>query len=199
MFGHVIGLMSSPIAEWHKIRKKLDNGTCAYIPLVFILSLFPPICAYIGTTRFGWKISESAPIIKLTPASALPITVMYYLALVIGIFSVGYMIKWMGNTYVKGVKLPESVALASFVAVPLLLIGVFQIYPVIWLNFLIGLAALAYAVYLLYTGVPILMDIPQEKGFLYASAILAFGLVALVVLLVGTAFLWGVGFQPVFS
>lgn len=199
MFGHVIGLMTSPTAEWQKIRNKLDHGKCAYMPLVFILALFPPICAYIGTTQFGWKISENAPLIKMTASSALPISIMYYLALVVGIFAVGYAIKWMGNTYVKGVKLPESVALASFVAVPLLLIGVFQIYPVIWLNFLIGLVALAYAVYLLYTGVPILMDIPKEKGFLYASAILAFGLVALVILLVGTAFLWGVGFQPVFN
>jgi uncharacterized membrane protein len=112
---------------------------------------------------------------------------------------VGYAIQWMGKTYVKNVELSESVALAAFVAVPLLLVGVFEIYPVLWINFLIGLAALAYSVYLLYSGLPILMDIPKEKGFLYASAILGFGLVALVGLLVVTALMWGVGLEPSFT
>ncbi len=64
---------------------------------------------------------------------------------------------------------------------------------------LIGLPALAYSVYLLYSGLPTLMEIPTERGFLYASAVLAVGLVALVSLLAMTALLWGMGLQPVFT
>ena len=105
----------------------------------------------------------------------------------------------MGQTYVKKVGMSESVALAAFVAVPLLLVGVFEIFPVLWINFLVGLMALGYSVYLLYTGLPILMDIPPEKGFLYASAVLGLGMVALVTMLILTALLWGVGLQPTFT
>lgn len=198
MFGHVIGLFISPTKEWHAIREKLEHNSCQYVMLVFILALIPPVCGYIGTTQFGWKIGTAAPV-KLTQGSAVTISVAYYFAIVVGIFMMGYVIQWMGKTYVKNVGLSESVALATFVAVPLLLVGLFELYPVLWVNFIIGLLALAYSVYLLYSGLPILLDIPKEKGFLYASAIMGFGLVALVGLLVVTALIWGVGLEPRFT
>jgi hypothetical protein len=81
----------------------------------------------------------------------------------------------------------------------LLLIGVMQFYPVLWVNFVVGLAALAYTVYLLYTGVPIMMDISKERGFLFSSAVITFGLVALVAMLAITVMLWGMGFAPEFT
>lgn len=199
MFGHVIGLFTHPEQEWHAIRVKLENNTCQYTVLVFLLALIPPVCGFIGTTQFGWKIGAVESPLKLETRSALTIAVAYYFVIILGIFIVGYVIKWMGKTYVKNVRLSESVALSTFVAVPLLLVGVFELYPILWVNFLVGLMALGYSVYLLYTGLPILMDIPREKGFLYASAVLGFGMVALVTMLVLTALLWGVGLQPTFS
>ncbi len=198
MFGHIIGLFSNPISEWHKIRVKIENNTCQYTVLVFVLALIPPVSGFIGTTQFGWQIGTAAPV-KLTVSSALTISVGYYFAIVLGIFVMGYVIKWMGQTYVKSVRLSESVSLAAFVATPLLLIGVFEIFPILWVNFLVGLMALGYSVFLLYSGLPILMDIPKEQGFLYATAILGFGMVALISLLVLTALLWGVGLEPSFT
>lgn len=198
MFGHIIGLFSSPENEWRKIRKKLENDTCQYTLIVFLLALLPPVCGFIGTTQFGWQIGTAAPV-KLTVSSALTISVGYYFAIVLGIFIMGYAIKWMGQTYVKSVRLSEAVALAVFVSVPLLLVGVFMIFPILWVNFLIGLMALGYSVYLLYSGLPIVMDISREKGFLYATAILGFGMVALVGMLVITVLLWGVGIEPSFT
>jgi hypothetical protein len=62
-----------------------------------------------------------------------------------------------------------------------------------------GLLALASSVYLLYSGVPILMNISEDKGFLMSSALLALGLVALVTLLAVTALFWGFGFHPEFT
>lgn len=198
MFGHIVGLFIRPVNEWHKIREKLENDSCQYTMLVFLLALIPPVCGFIGTTQFGWQIGTSAPV-KLTVSSALTISVGYYFAIVLGIFIMGYIIKWMGQTYVKSVRLSEAVALSAFVAVPLLLVGVFELFPILWVNFLVGLLALGYAVFLLYSGLPILMDIPKEKGFLYATAILGFGMVALVGMLVLTALLWGVGIEPSFT
>ena len=58
---------------------------------------------------------------------------------------------------------------------------------------------LAYTVFLFYLGVPVMMEIPEERGFLFASAVLAFGLVALVALLALTVLLWSSGFGPSFT
>ena len=198
MFGHIIGLFTSPVNEWHSIREKLENDSCQYTMLVFLLALLPPISGLIGTTQFGWRIGSAEPV-KLTMSSAVTISVGYYFAIVLVIFVMGYVIKWMGQTYVKSVRLSEAVALSAFVAVPLLMVGIFVIFPILWVNFLVGLMALGYSVYLLYTGLPILMDIPKEKGFLYATAILGFGMVALVGMLVVTVLLWGAGLDPKFT
>jgi hypothetical protein len=41
-----------------------------------------------------------------------------------------------------------------------------------------------------------MMDIPSEKGFLFASAVLAVGLVMLVGLLAASVILWSAGVGP---
>lgn len=64
---------------------------------------------------------------------------------------------------------------------------------------ILGLPALAYTVFLLYTGLPIMMGISEDRGFLFSSAVLAVGLVTLVALLAITAILWGSGLGPMLS
>ena len=74
-----------------------------------------------------------------------------------------------------------------------------EVYPLLWFNMLLGLPALAYTVYLLYTGLPIMMGISRDRGFLFSTAVLGVGLIALVALLTITVLLWGMGLQPVFT
>ena len=69
----------------------------------------------------------------------------------------------------------------------------------LWLDMLLGCAAAAYAVYLLYIGVPIVMKIPEERGFLYASAMVAVGLVGCAAMLSAIVILWEMGAMPVFT
>jgi len=51
-------------------------------------------------------------------------------------------------------------------------------------------------VYLLYSGVPILMNIPEERGFIYASSLVTCGLVLLVGIMASSVILWSYGFGP---
>ena len=71
-------------------------------------------------------------------------------------------------------------------------------YPMPWLNMLFGIVALLYTVYLLFTGVPVVMKITKEQGFLFSSAVLTVGMVTLVGMLAVTVILWGSGLGPVF-
>ena len=58
---------------------------------------------------------------------------------------------------------------------------------------LVGLLALAYTIYLLYIGVPIVMRVPKEQGYLFSSSILTVGMVMLVGLMAVTIVLWSSG------
>ena len=195
---HIIGLFTDPAKQWEKIREQYSGGSGSPIGHVMVLALIPALSGYFGTTQVGWRIGVGDPI-RITGESALSIAIIYYLVLLVGVFSIGWVIHLLGKAYEVSKPLPLCIALAAYTATPLFLIGIMQVYPVLWLNMLIGLPALAYTVYLLYSGLPILMEIPAERGFLYSSAVLAVGLVSLVAMLAMTALLWGMGLQPVFT
>lgn len=195
---HIVGLFIDPMRQWEKIReqhKSADGGSVAHI---FVLAAIPAVSGYIGTTQVGWRIGVGEPIL-ITGDSAFAIAIIYYLALLVGVFSIGWVIHLLGKAYEVEKPLSLCIALAAYAATPLFLIGLMEVYPVLWLNMLLGLPALAYTVYLLYSGLPIMMEISAERGFLYSSAVLAVGLISLVALLAMTALLWGMGLQPVFT
>jgi hypothetical protein len=195
---HVWGLFINPKREWEAIRDdECTIGKC-YAIHVLILAAIPAISGFIGTTQFGWQIGAGDPV-KLTVQSAGLIAVIYYLAMLVGVYSLGWMIHWMGETYDAKVQLSQCVVLAAYTATPLFLIGLMELYPVLWINMVLGIPALAYTVYLLYSGVPIMMGISEDRGFLFSSAVLAVGLVAFVALRAVTAILWGMGLEPQFT
>ena len=197
MLSHLFGILFNPTQEWKKIREvDCTIGKC-YCSYVFIMALIPPVAGYFGTTMNGWEIGAREAI-KLSSESALTIAVAYYLVMLVGVFSMGAMVHWMSKTYGTEQPLSRSVRLAAFTATPLFLVGIVEFFPVLWLNFLLGLPALAYSVKLLYTGVPIMMDVSEETGFLFSSAILAVGMVALICMLVAMSILWFNGFAPQF-
>ena len=195
---HIVGLLTQPEKEWERIRDEhCTIGKC-YCSHVLILSSIPAICGFIGTTQFGWTIGGRDPVM-LTTDSALTISVLFYITMLVAVFSVGKMIHWMAQTYDAEQPLPTCIALSAYTATPLFLIGFMQLYPVLWLNFIVGLPALAYTVYLLYLGLPIMMDISKDKAFLFSSAVIAVGMVMLVAVLAATALLWGFGIEPAFT
>ena len=197
MLKHVWRIISEPREAWNDIRDSNESLPGIFLTVLAPLALISPVAGYIGTTQFGWQIGAGDPV-RLTGASAAQISLVYFGAILVSVFVISQLIHWMSETYGQKLPLNKCAALAVYTAVPLLFAGFFQLYPVLWINFLFGLPALAYSVYLLYTGVPIMMQIPPERGFMFATAVLAVGLVALVGLLASTVVLWGFGIGPSF-
>ncbi len=194
---HIIGFFVHPSEEWVAVRER-SLRMAQVIFHVLLLGAIPVISGYIGTTQFGWQIG-TAETIKLTPSSAAVIAVCYYLIIIFAVFSMAWMIHWMGETYGARQPMTRCLQLAAYIPIPLFLVGVTQMYPVLWLNLIIGIPAATYTVFLLYTGIPVMMEITPERGFLFSSAVLAFGLVGLVGVLAATVILWSFGLGPVFT
>jgi hypothetical protein len=195
VLNHVWGLFSQPKKEWKSIKEERCTVGKCFCSHVLILAAIPAIAGYIGTTEVGWSFGGFEAH-RLTTQSALQIAILTYLTMLVAVFSLGKAIHWMGQTYGSKQTLPQAIALAAYTATPLWLMGFFFLYPVLWFNMLIGLPALAYTVYLLYTGVPVMMSVSQERGFLFASAVLAVGLVMLVAVLGAMVMLWSMGIGP---
>ena len=88
MIHHVLGLFTHPEQEWKEIRGEEESISHMYFTHVLILAAIPAISAYIGTSQVGWIIGNGDPV-KLTTASALQMTVMTYIAMLIGIGAMG--------------------------------------------------------------------------------------------------------------
>jgi hypothetical protein len=126
--------------------------------------------------------------------------VAFYIAILLGTTFLGFMVHWMSETYEAHIStVSKGIAIAAYTCAPLFICGVIGVYPLLWLDLILGCAAAGYAVYLLYIGVPIVMEIPPERGFLFASAMVAVGLVMCAGLLGGTVILWEMGAMPVFT
>ncbi len=192
-----LALLINPKSTWQKIREDERGTVSVLLGHTVVLGLIPPVCAYFGTTEVGWSVGYSTPV-RLTTASAFPISLIYYLVILVSIYTLGRVIHWMNVTYGANQSLHRCISLAAYPATPILLVGVVQLYPALWLNYLMGLPALAYSIYLLYLGTEIMMELPRERAFLMASAILAVCLIALVGVLAATVTLWSIGLAPGF-
>lgn len=199
LVSHIWGLFAHPGEEWELIQKEQAEKPKLYIFYILILAAIPPIAGYIGATQTGWQIGDGA-ITKLTVESTIPLCIAAYFAIVIGIYVTGVAIDWMRETYTDLSKRELSgLAMATYISMPLLILSLVGVYPVIWLGLITLIVASSYSVYLLYKGVPIVFQIPKERGMMFASAILTFALVIAVVLIISTVIIWAIGFNPVFT
>lgn len=199
LLSHAFGLFTHPGQEWDDIRKEHARPARVYVAYVFLLAAIAPICAYISTAYFGWTISGDR-VIKLTQISAVQLSVLTYLAMLVGVFALGYAINWMARTYGAHEE-PDAangIALAAYSCTPLFLAGFALLYPSPWFNAIIFTAAAVYGAWLMYDGLPIVMGIEKERAVMYAGALLTVALVILVSTRVGSVLLWNFGAGPVF-
>jgi len=192
ILNHIWGLYAHPKEEWQTIEKRHESLMYSLVHILTI-ALIPAICSYYAAAHIGWTIGAGDPI-KLPESSAMMMSIAMYAGLIAGVFGLAYLIQWMAKTFDSTPDFTQSLELAAYTATPLLMVGVTALFPVLWFVALAGIAALAYSVYLLYSGVPIMMNIPEEKGFIYASSVVTCGLVLLVSLMATSAIMLAMGF-----
>lgn len=195
---HTIGLLTHPDREWEAIRNDSESIGKLYFGHILFLALIPAVAGFYGTTQVGWQIGDGQ-IIRLTASSALQLCVLFYAAMLAGIYIIGRFIDFFAATYEVTSDKPRGVILAAYTATPVFLMGIIAAYPNIWVNMLVGLVAVAYSIYLLYEGLPILMKIPEDRGFMFASSVLTVGLVMFVGLLAISVVVWSMGVGPVYT
>ncbi len=198
---HTLGIMLHPDSEWKSIRNEKNSFIQVFLSHVPFLALIPTLASYYGVTQVGWTIGDGDPV-RLTAASAMSLCAATYVALLVGVYVLGEFISWMAKTY--GVtdseekRHYEGTALAVYVTTPVFLAGIFGVYPDLWVNALATVIAGAYAVYLVYEGLPILMNISKDQAFMYATSVVTVGLVMMVMVRVGSVLVWGMGIGPIY-
>ncbi len=186
---HMVGMFHHPKEEWGSIHKERYSIAHVFMAQISILAAIPAVSMFIGTTQIGWSLTGN-DFVKLTVTSALTAAVAFYFACWAAVAFIAYAIHWMEKTYGGHVSMNECLILTTFTATPLFMSGLAGLYPMLWFNVMIGLGALCYAVYLLYVGVPVIMEIHEDRAFFFSSSILTVGLCTMVGMIVTSVLLW---------
>ena len=155
---------------------------------IAFLSLIPTICGYIATAHLGWDLGIGE-LYTMPQEQAVIVALAAFFSFNLGVYGLGYAICWLAKTFNVDPNPLHCTELAVFTSLPLFALGFVALYPVLYINVAVGLVAIAAAVYLLYTGIPIFMHIPEEEGFVYSTWVVTIGLVMLVVFMGASVFL----------
>jgi len=197
VLSHIWGIYTHPKEEWQEIADRHESIVNSITHTLFI-SLIPAACSYYSAVYLGWRIGAGEPI-YLAPEGALVMAVLMFLGLAGGVIALGLMAHWMAKNFGSDPNYVQSIEVSAYTATPLYMVGFAALYPELWFIMIVGLLGLSYAVYMLYTGVPIVMHIDEDRGFIYASSLVTVGMCFGVTLLGMTVFAWSSGLlQPEF-
>jgi len=199
MLQHAFGILTRPSSEWNRLAELGENSRAIMLLYPMLWAILPAVAWYFGTTQVGWTVGSGDNVIKLTEGSAKLISFLFYGGMVTCVAAIGYFIHWMSETYGAESSLTKGILIASICATPLFIAGAVGFYPILWLDMLVGVFAISWSTYLLFTGIPVVMRIPETRGFLFASAVIGVALVILICLMVGSVMLWEWGATPSFT
>lgn len=197
MITHVTGLFMHPAKGWQTIRDTDESIGFKYFLPILLLALIPAVSTFVGTTKIGWTVSKN-PTVVLTESSAFIMSMLMYFAMLAGVGVMGMFVKWMSRTYDSSPSLARCIAFAAYTATPIFIAGLTMLYPAPVLIMLVGVAAIFYTIYFLYSGISIFMGIPEATGFMFASSILTVGMVMLVSLITITVLILSLGFGSIY-
>jgi len=189
---HIWGLLAHPDREMRDIKQENETLSHHYTHHVLLMALIPVVCAFIGTTQIGWDIGANHTI-PLSLFTAFMLAIVFYAVILAGVAVMGRVIWWMARDYPHRPALTSCMVFAGYIATPLFLSGVVALYPLVWLCIMVGALALIYTGYLLYTGIPLFLNIDQEESLRFSGSTLAIGILVLEVLLAITVIMWGYG------
>ena len=197
VFMNGLRILFAPDRVWSEVHDRNDSVMTLLLGHTIPFALLPTIAWYLGVTATGWTFAGET--YRLTGDSALALCVLFNLAMVGGVLFLAFMVTWMSPSYGGSAELARGVRLITYTASPFFVAGLIGLYPVLWLDILVGTAVACYCIYLLYRGTSVIMDVGWDRSFLYASSVLAVALVAFVALLGATVVMWEFGPAPEYT
>ncbi|HEX7441056.1 MAG TPA: Yip1 family protein [Caldimonas sp.] len=173
----VQAILLRPRETWPVIAAEPADTASLYSSYVIFLAAIPAIAGFIGMTLIGvggFGLSIRIPIVS----GLIQAVVSFVLSLVM-VFLIALLVDALAPTFggtksqINALKLVAYGSTAGFVG------GLFSLLPALAI---LGLIAALYSIYLIYTGLPVLMKCPPEKAGAYTAVVIVCAIVAMVVL-----------------
>lgn len=162
MIERIKNILFSPKTEWEKIKTETTNTAQVFTGYAIPLALIPPVFGLLGLALIGQRygFGPISGVFRIPFTYAIVWAVVYYILSLVSLFVQGIIINALAPAFGSKPSSINALKVAVYSATPGLLAGVLQIIPA--LGILVFLCSL-YGLYLLYLGLPIMMETPQEK------------------------------------
>ncbi|MFM9927176.1 Yip1 family protein [Variovorax sp. H27-G14] len=168
----VQSILLRPKLTWLAIDEEPADAASIYKNYVMILALIPAVASFIGLSFVGlgafgmrFRVPISSGIANMVVGYVLSLVMVLLLALIIDAMAPTFE---GTRSQIGALKLSAYASTAAFVG------GIFSLLPSLSV---IGALAALYGVYLLYTGLPVLMKCPGDKAIAYTAVVVVCAMV----------------------
>lgn len=188
LLSRVAALLLHPGREWPRIAAEADTPAGIYRRHVLVLAALPPLFGFVRASLLGRH--TLGMVLRDPLVDGLWHMLLAYMANLLMVYLVAQVVVALASTFEGRKDKLQALKLVAYAWTPVWLASAAVILPA-WIALTVGLAGLAYAVYLLYLGLPHTMHNPPGRslGYTATSAILAILFTWIVAALMATAVL----------
>ncbi|MBN2105162.1 YIP1 family protein [bacterium] len=168
IWNRAIQVVQKPKMIWSDIGQEHPKPIQLFTSYFLILTVIPAVAYLIGLSVVGIRIPFSG-VYRMSFGNALILVIIQYILTVAGGWMLAKLIFLYTLWFQSGQDATRSFQLSLYSHTPMLLAGIFYIFP--QLSILIGFAAI-YGLYILWQGIKLLLKIPEKKLLLYSILIL---------------------------
>ena len=169
----VQAILLKPKDTWPVIAGESDDIPAIYKNYLIYLAAIPAVATFIGFSLIGagaFGVSFRVPIV-----SGLVNMVVGFLLSLAMIYVLSLIANALAPTFKGEKNALNAFKLVAFGSTAGLVGGVFNLLPALSM---LGVLAALYSIYLLYTGIPVLMKAPEDKALGYTAVLIVCGIVA---------------------
>jgi hypothetical protein len=158
----VVAIITKPNDEWENIKNESMTIADMFVKYAIILAAIPAVAGFLGNMLIGRSIVGFTIRVPFFRSFAWAI-VMYVLSLV-GVYVLALIIDALATSFGSQKDLVQSMKVAVFSSTAVWVAGILFIIPA--LSILVMIASI-YTLYLLYLGIKIVKNPPQDKAVGY--------------------------------
>jgi len=165
----VKAILLTPQTEWPVIAREPGDVSVLFTRYVAILALIRPLAGFIGMSLVGSYVPFLSGLISAIFGYVMTFVVVYVVALIVDA---------LAPTFDAQKNFPNALKLTVYSYTPAWLAGIFLLIPGLSFLTILGL----YGLYLMWLGLPPLMQAPRDKALPYAAAVVVSAVLIAIVL-----------------
>ena len=170
-------IIFKPSETWMAVKTEQTTVKELFVSYAAILALIPAVASFIGMSLIGTSMMGIH--FRIPILSGIVHLILSYILSLVGVYVMAFIIDALAPSFNSRKDMLAAVKLAVFSFTPAWIGGIFMIIPMLGI---LTLLASLYGLYVLYVGLPIMMETPRDKTLGYFVVIIVISIVVSIII-----------------